>query len=404
MNEVIIESIKRLENWIDNNGYYGWDKGDVWGTKLYKFVLSRESLFCKFIYKNIRNIEALAPKLTRRILRVKKTLNSKGIGLFLHSYAQLYELTENTNYLTKAQECKTLLLIDSVKGNSGHCWGYPNDWQSKIYFPKYTPSGIATTTVGYGLLELYNVTHDDEILDMCKSICMFIINDLNRSYHGEYFCFSYTPLDQFEVHNVNLFCAEFLSRIGKIIDNKEFIEIANKAAMFSVEDQNENGSLFYWSKNVMLSGSNDIYHSGYEMRSLYGLWKNTGRNMYKLACEKYLDYYLNNYFTDNGIPTMKADNSSVIDIHGCAEAIICLSLLSEIKPELLTIAENIVYWTINNMQNKHGWFIHRIYKKGFIKIKTKIAYTRWGQAWMIKAMVELLCQSKSRLYNDQKQD
>jgi hypothetical protein len=81
-----------------------------------------------------------------------------------------------------------------------------------------------------------------------------------------------------------------------------------------------------------------------------------------------------------------------IDIHSCAESINCLSELSETFPEGLVLAERILDWTIINLRSKEGYFYYGILKSRFTDkpFKSKIAYLRWGQAWMLKALSSFL--------------
>ena len=75
-----------------------------------------------------------------------------------------------------------------------------------------------------------------------------------------------------------------------------------------------------------------------------------------------------------------------------AESINCLSELSNDFPEGIEIAKNVAIWTIDNLQDNSGFFYHGIFKSRIIGVpfKSKIAYMRWGQAWMLKGLTNLL--------------
>jgi hypothetical protein len=45
------------------------------------------------------------------------------------------------------------------------------------------------------------------------------------------------------------------------------------------------------------------------------------------------------------------------------------------------LADKVLLWTINNMQDKKGFFYYQVNKY----ISSKIPYMRWTQAWMFYA-------------------
>jgi hypothetical protein len=75
-----------------------------------------------------------------------------------------------------------------------------------------------------------------------------------------------------------------------------------------------------------------------------------------------------------------------VDIHNQAQGIITSSRLSHLNPEYLEFAKKIACWTIENMQDKTGYFYFR--KNRFYT--NKISYMRWSNAWMFLALAELL--------------
>jgi hypothetical protein len=82
------------------------------------------------------------------------------------------------------------------------------------------------------------------------------------------------------------------------------------------------------------------------------------------------------------VPKLKPGSKYPINIHSCAEAILCLSTLSEDFPEGLETLKRMTAWTIQNMQDKKGYFYYMVLPKRTIKIP----YIRWAQAWMLNAL------------------
>ena len=93
------------------------------------------------------------------------------------------------------------LLKLRTPGYDSVCWGYDFDWQQrKILVPKYDPNIICTTFGGNALLDAYEHGGGDEILQAARGAGDFVMN-LDRTYDGEAFCFSYTLRGKAVVHN-----------------------------------------------------------------------------------------------------------------------------------------------------------------------------------------------------------
>ncbi|MCP4265269.1 MAG: methyltransferase domain-containing protein [Candidatus Brocadiaceae bacterium] len=381
----IQNSCDRLITWITNNGWDGYDPYDIQDY---------------FIQKNKAGTP-VAPKLQERILEnantdpinarevlgIKKKRNAKALGLLTSAWVRLYKVTNDKKYLYEAEEISDWLLNNPSKGYNNLCWGYPFDWQSVIFIPIDTPSAVVTTTVGDGLWQLYTVTRNNKYLKACESICRFITEDLKMDdMNNNGICFSYTPIDEYHVHNANLFCGEFLARIGKEVENAKWIRLAERTADYAISEQNDNGSIYYWGRiqNNYAPDKLDHYHSGFEIRCLFNISQHTQQENIKHACLKYLKFYLINYFLTDGTPKISPDSPYPVNIHGAAESILLLSTLSREYENLFPLAQRSLHWTIANMQNPEGWF-------GYLwtpKQRVDAPFLRWGQAWMLRAFAE----------------
>jgi rhamnogalacturonyl hydrolase YesR len=320
------------------------------------------------------------------LFRVKPTFNAKAMGLFSSAYLDLFILTKKRAYLDKANECINWLQINNIKINNGFGWGYPFDWQSKEIIPAFTPNGIVTTAVGEAFWKFYLYTKENDYLQYCKKIAEFL-NSLPTDSFNDNICFSYTPLYINHVHNLNLFVAEFLIKVGKEIDNTEFINRGNQAVSYTISSQLPDGSFDYNGPPEKPQNFIDNYHTGFVLRMLYSIYKLTNREDVEESLAKCYKHYSENFFEKDGLPKLMPNRKYRIDIHSAAEGIHCLSELSEKFPEAIHLAEKVMKWTIKNLQNKSGYFYYGILKSKFtgFPFKSRIPYIRWGQAWMLKA-------------------
>ncbi len=380
-------SIKKLYNWILNNGWEGYDPYDV-----ADYIIQTEKKGIQLTEQDkaaFNNLNELDPASIRNQLNIKKKINAKAMGLLLKANCTQYLITNKVEYLWEAKKIANWLICNKSKLYNYFCWGYPFDWQSKVFIPIDTPSSVVTSVVGDGFFSLYSITKDNEYLEVIRSICEFFVNELNIDKIDEdKICFSYTPIDDFHVHNANLFVAEFLARVGALIDNEEYLNLSIRAVNYALSEQNQDGSIFYWGKIQNYSNPNalDSYHSGFEIRCLYGVYCITGIEYIKEGYEKYLNYYLDNYINDDGkvYRFPKFRNTSTVNIHGVAEAVLMLSTLLPEYQKLYDTLVKIVEWAVKTFQHGEGWFGYSILNNH----KVMFPYLRWGEAWILRALIE----------------
>ena len=103
-NSKINKSFKKLEFWLNNNGYSGFDPFDLIGENWVKILFGTKNNFfgkCRWILWSITD---KYPVFFRKILMVKQKINAKGMGLIAHSFLLMYENTNNSHYLEKAED------------------------------------------------------------------------------------------------------------------------------------------------------------------------------------------------------------------------------------------------------------------------------------------------------------
>jgi rhamnogalacturonyl hydrolase YesR len=326
-------------------------------------------------------------------------VNPKGLGLLAEGFRLRYETTGNTQHLNHSKEAAELLLQNPSRGYSGLCWGYPFDWQSRIFIPRYTPSSIVSATIGHALWGLSQTTGQAHYVDACTEICRFFINDLNHDVlDGNRICFSYTPIDRFHVHNANLLVSEFLIRVGTHVGSTEFVDHGYRALHYALSEQNADGSLCYWGRDQDSRCRIDHYHSGFDIRSLYGIWKATDDPGVRDALDRYYAFYRTRLFDRRFHILYRPDRRYPVNIHSCAEAILCNATLARDYSEAWEYLEHASAWTVEQMQNTNGSFAFMRRRLGPIRWTNRIPYLRWAQAWMLRALATA-CHAALRLSN-----
>jgi hypothetical protein len=268
---------------------------------------------------------------------------------------------------------------------SGNCWGYNFDWQARAFFmPKNTPTVVATTFITSALHEAYKITKDPKLLDSILSSCNFVRNDLNRTYNDyEEFAFSYSPKDKSVVFNASLLGSRLLSSVYTLTGESSLLEDAKKSVSFCCRHQHEDGSWAYGTSDI--HRWIDSFHTGYNLECISEYMNASGDDTFSDNLKKGLEYYLATFFTEEGISKYYNNQVYPVDVHAPAQLVITLSKLGKFV-ENRELMDNVIHWTIRNMQDRKGYFYYQAHRRYCIRIP----YMRWSQSWMFYAISEYM--------------
>ncbi len=368
--------LDKLKKYIEEEDFKGYDPYDALNSPILKLL----SLHLK--YPRIFFTQALKrlPFNVRPLLGIKKEINPKGLGLFLWGYAKLYAVEKKQIYLTTINRLLNLIEGCKSKGYSGNCWGYNFDWQSRAFFvPKFTPTIVNSSFIGNALIDVYRLTGLKQALRIALPIKDFIMNDLNRTKEGNYFCFSYTPNDHTAIHNANLLGASFLIRIYKYCHDENLREAALSGLNYSLKYQHPDGSWYY--AETEFQDWIDSFHTGFNLQSILYFIEEGFCDEQKEEFEKGIKFYHDNFFLDDGTPKYYHNKAYPIDIHSPAQAIV---LFSKMGNDYKLLTDKLVHWMIKHLQDETGYF----YFQGNQHFTNKIPYMRWSQAWAFQALTE----------------
>ncbi len=331
-----------------------------------------------------------SPVNLRHVVGVKKDYNPKALGLFLSSYCKLYKMEADKTILDKIHFFIDKILAVISNGFSGACWGYNFDWEARPFVqPKYTPTIVVSTFVANALLDAYELLRDEKLLVTARSTCDFILKDLNRTYSSDgNFIFSYSMLDKSAIFNASLLGSRFLSRVYSLTREKILLEEAEKSVKYCCAHQKKDGSWTYGARPFQ--NWVDSFHTGFNLEGISEYMKFSGDDSFDGNLKKGFEYYINNLFTDAGIPMYYNNSVYPIDIHSPAQLVITLSKTGKFK-ECKALVDKVLIWTIHNMQAEEGFFYYQINKY----FTSKIPYMRWSQAWMFYALSTYLFENNS---------
>lgn len=383
--KLIKDSLARLEDYIVKERYKGYDPFDILMSPLYKLPVLKSSnkirLLSEQIFKRL-------PINLRPLLFIRKGFNPVTLGLCIQAYCNLIQLLPDKEsiYKTEIDFCINALEKLSSPGYSGYCWGYDFDWEARYAtMPAYTPTVVATGFITNALFKYYMLTNDEKAFKLLKSSVKFVTKDLNKSFEDESFCYSYSPIDKQRVLNATMKGARLLVQVYSLTKEESLYEEAKKTVDYVVKQQEQNGA---WSYSIGDAREwVDNFHTGYILDCIDEYINLSGDKKYERNLKLGVDYYVKNFFTENGVPKYFDNSIYPIDSTAAAQSIITLLRFSYLEK-----AVKVADWMIHNMQSKEGFFYFQKHKF-FIN---KINYMRWSNAWMFLALSQLLYQIEKK--------
>ncbi len=383
MNANFHEAIHKLLKYIEVNEHAGYDPYDTLNSWIPFLSVG------KFAANVATQLQKRNPVNIRPIIGVKKGLNPKGMGLFLKSYVVMYEIYGNENYFRLAKSIFEWLCNNFSRGFSGKCWGYNFDWATPSHItPAFTPSVVVTGHVVDGIYSYYLLTGSPQARDVIISSARYVSEDIPISTFPEGISLAYTHLSKGACYNASLLAAEILAKADLVQSENRYATIVDGSINYVLSKQKKSGEWWYSYDPTRDSERKQIdFHQGFVLNSL-NILNSSGairRADVDNAISKGLRYYRDIQFRNNGQSLWRIPREWPVDIHNQSQGIITFSNLAEFDIEYNSFANVIASWTIQQMQDKRGFFYYRKYRL----YTNKISYMRWSQAWMLLALVTL---------------
>jgi hypothetical protein len=385
MHNSIEQAFADLFHWCRRHEFTGHDPFDALNSRILQATPLKHSRIARFVWTQLLK---RSPLNLRPLAFVPAQKNPKGIALFALASLSNYRRLKTAEAEKEARELLYELLRLGIEGYSGTAWGYNFDWQSRNFFaPQGTPTIVPTAFAARALIEAYEAFNDESYLQVARSTCDFILDDLKRTVESDdELCFSYSPLDHTQIYNASLFAGETLASVGALTGETELCELAVRAARYVVRRQRGDGS---WTYGAARDQSwVDNFHTAYVLLSLSRIMKCLpgGEVDIAPALKRGYAFWRERFFLADGWPKYYHDTLFPADAHSAATAIVTLVELQELNGEALELAERIAAWTLRNLHDKRGFFYYQ--RRRFYTVRTP--FMRWTQSWMLYALARLL--------------
>jgi len=375
----LINSILKLDHWLEEHKFKGYEPRDALSSKLSPLTLRN-----LFIERVLQQIVLRHPFHIRPLIGVKPRMSTIGMGFLARGYIRLWKATQESIWKERAIYSLDWLMKNKTARYSGACWGNNFDYVSRGgRLPKFIPTIVWTSLIGHAFLDGYEVFGDERYLDIAISSCEFALKDLIHEQFNNGICLSYTPHKKSTIHNSNMLGASFLARVYSITNKKYLADVAKEAMSYSCSCQLPNGGWYYGEDRTYHWIDN--WHTAYNLDGLRCYIISTRDEEFLPSLKKGYSFYKTCFFEKNGRPKYYFNKLYLVDIQCASQAIDTFCFFSEDDPEAIPLAIKIAKWTIHNMQDKSGYFYFRK-----LRWKTiKIPMLHWGQATMLSALAHL---------------
>ena len=221
-------------------------------------------------------------------------------------YLKLFQITHQEEYLNSAKKCADWLIKNKNLKYENFSWGLPWKWNGR---PKEFSYITTSTFAGYFFIHLYEVTRDEEYLNVAKSIGDWIIKEdgFRDEPDGIWFSYSDHISLNYPIINAIAMSGGFFSRLYLHTQNKDYEKLAAGSARYVINNQNEDGSWYYSTERAYI----DNIHTGFTIEGLctvYAVFPSLQETLQRPLMAAH-DFYWNRLYTTRGFGKENLGNS-----------------------------------------------------------------------------------------------
>jgi hypothetical protein len=380
MNELnsynILTLAKQIILPIEERNYKGWDLFDGLNSRIFKRTFLYKSRILRLIWIQFFK---KSPVNFRKIAKIPKGHNAKGLSLFIKGYINIFQLEKKDEYLQKAYKLADIIISQGAKDRSYFCVGYNFHWEARAFtVPAFTPNMIVSSFVGQSFLDLYDIDKNSKWLNLVIDIAYFIEKELLVYHTDNEVCYGYIPNESVRVHNANLMGARLLARLFTITKEEKYKYFAEKSVNYSINAQRRDGAWEYGEENHHKWIDN--FHTGFNLVAIKEVQQYLQINVWNENIKRGLDFHLKYHFLDDMTPKYFNNKLYPIDIHNFAQGIDTLCVFGNTMNAKKMLDNSMMYMFDNQ-------------KKYFFYQKSKLYtnrsnYIRWAQSWMFYAITK----------------
>jgi hypothetical protein len=374
------DSLRAVERWGHERGWTGSDPYEGLNARRFDRPLRGSRVGRRMLTQAVRR----SPLDLRPALRIAPGRNAAALAAVVSAYA--LGCPDRGGELDRLRAALESLKGLRCLGYAEACWGYHFDVQTRVFFyPAGAPNTIATSFAGLALLDAFERTGDEALLELAAGAGRFFLRHVPQTPadDGGAF-FGYLVGDRTPIHNANLLACALLARLSAHTGDEAARSAAEAGVRYSIGRQRPDGSWPYADRPGLLWV--DGYHTGYVLDSLRACRDAGIEAAAAGAIDRGLDYYRTELFLADGTPRYSSGSTYPIDIQCVAQGIQTFALASGDRPELLAHALSVFDFARRSMQRPDGAFVYQ--RERWWTVATP--HVRWAAAPMLLALTHLL--------------
>jgi hypothetical protein len=375
----LLDAIRLLEDhghrhdWIGPDPYEGLNatrfislaRRKPLGRRIVMQVVKRSPL-------DLRPLLGITP--TRNAATVAWALSAYSSGTFLDSQVQRGRLLQTARLLASMR----------LPGWKDACWGYPFDTETRVFFyAKTDPNTIATSFAAMALLDAFEATGEEWLLELARSAGRFLVENVPQAVDPPGARFGYLVGDRSPIHNANTHVCALLARlVGH--GEEQHRPLIRDGLTWTIERQRPNGAWPYGEREDL--DWVDGFHTGYVLDAIRTCADAGVDERAEGSWRRGLAYWRENLFEHDGLPKYYDNERYPIDTQCAAQGIQTLAIASRDVPDCLEQAWRVFEWTMGNMRRSDGLFYFQ--RRRYWVNPTP--HMRWTETCMLLALVHLL--------------
>lgn len=369
--------------------FAGYDVYDLRSNELFAFLASTR------LGTPILEFADRHPVFIRNILFLHPRRYAKAMALFIEIYLWIYQKTQEKSCLENVAKCETWFMENIVEMNGVWGWGLPLEWKSgsTIYPKNRVPFLIDTAYAVISLLKILRDGYSSNKAATQKALEKVYEGLLKKSSSmtissGESF-FRFSPIDEKPIHNSNLYTAYALLSLNKYLNQKgPEPDRIRQSIFFTLKRQKADGRWTYGDPDSDAGFDyTDNFHSVYILRALKCIHQYYNEKEIENAIKKGVQFYCREMVDPFYGPKFRPDRIFPIEIHSCAAQLLVYAEFHTLIENAAAKINERLEWLKKNMWDRTGYFYYRLKKDGTL---VKVPFIKWGQAWMARALMEVL--------------
>jgi hypothetical protein len=374
-----LESHAATHDWVGTDAYEGLNATRFVGP------LRRRARGRQVIVQAVKR----SPLDLRRILGIPPTRNAAAVAWGVSAYARNGFLDEEES-ARKLERTVARLRSMRLESFREPCWGYPFDFQSRVFFyPSSAPNTIATAFAGMALIDAYERAGDEELLDLACGAARFFLHHVpqTRAERGAYF--GYLVADRSPVHNANTHVCALLARLAALTGDDRMQRAAEDGLEFTLAGQRPDGSWPYGERDNLAWV--DGFHTGYVLDALRVCADAGFGDDVAAAWRRGLAYYREHLFLPDGTPKYYDHGTYPIDAQCVAQGIQTLAIAAPHVAGCREAAWKVFEFGVRRMRRPDGLFVFQRRRLW----TNRLAHLRWVTAPLLLATTHLLAAERA---------